>query len=40
LDGLSLHRFTPEGSPGLVLGFGCLPEPAIEHGIRLLAGAC
>jgi len=39
LEGLALHRFNPEGPPGLVLGFGCLPEPAIEHGIRLLAEA-
>ena len=39
LDGLSLHRFNPKGPPGLVLGFGCLSEPAIEHGIRLLAEA-
>lgn len=39
LDGLSLHRFDPHGPPGLVLGFGCLSEPAIEHGIRLLAEA-
>ena len=28
---------TPAGPPGLVLGFACLSEPAIEHGIRLLA---
>lgn len=39
LDGLSLHRFNPKGPPGLVLGFGCLSEPAIDHGIRLLAEA-
>jgi GntR family transcriptional regulator / MocR family aminotransferase len=39
LEGLALHRFDPKGPPGLVLGFGCLPEPAIEHGIRLLAEA-
>jgi GntR family transcriptional regulator / MocR family aminotransferase len=39
LEGLALHRFNPKGPPGLVLGFGCLPEPAIEHGIRLLAEA-
>jgi GntR family transcriptional regulator / MocR family aminotransferase len=39
LDGLSLHRFNPHGPPGLVLGFGCLSEPAIEHGVRLLAEA-
>jgi GntR family transcriptional regulator / MocR family aminotransferase len=37
LDGLSLHRFDPAGPPGLVLGFACLSEPAIDHGIRLLA---
>jgi GntR family transcriptional regulator / MocR family aminotransferase len=39
LEGLALHRFGPGGPPGLVLGFGSLPEPAIEHGIRLLAEA-
>lgn len=39
LDGLSLHRFRPGGPPGLVLGFACLAEPAMEHGIRLLAEA-
>lgn len=39
LEGLSLHRFNPGGTPGLVLGFGCMPEPAIEHGVRLLAEA-
>jgi GntR family transcriptional regulator/MocR family aminotransferase len=39
IEGLSLHRFDPGGSPGLVLGFGCLAEPAIDHGIRLLAEA-
>jgi GntR family transcriptional regulator/MocR family aminotransferase len=39
LDGLSLHRFDHAGPPGLVLGFACLSEPAMEHGIRLLAEA-
>jgi GntR family transcriptional regulator / MocR family aminotransferase len=39
LEGLSLHRFNPTGPPGLVLGFACLPEPALERGIRLLAEA-
>jgi GntR family transcriptional regulator/MocR family aminotransferase len=39
LEGLSLHRFDPRGPPGLVLGFASLPEPAIEHGIRLLGEA-
>lgn len=38
-EGLSLHRFTPGGPPGLVLGFGNLPEPTIEQGVRLLAEA-
>jgi len=39
LDGLSLHRFNPQGPPGLVLGFACLSEAAIERGIGLLAEA-
>jgi len=39
LDGLALHRFSPGGPPGLVMGFACLSEPALEHGIRLLAEA-
>lgn len=39
VEGLSLHRFNPAGPPGLVLGFGCLPEPAIDRGVRLLAEA-
>lgn len=39
LEGLSLHRFNPAGPPALVLGFASLSEPAIEHGIRLLAEA-
>lgn len=39
LDGLSLHRFNPGGPAGLVVGFACLSEPALERGIRLLAEA-
>ena len=39
MEGLSLHRFTPGGSPGVLLGFGNLSEPAIEQGVRLLADA-
>lgn len=39
LEGLSLHRFSPGGGPGLVLGYGGQAEPAIEHGVRLLAEA-
>jgi len=39
LEGLSLHRFTPAGPPGLLLGYGNLSEPAIARGVRLLAEA-
>lgn len=39
LEGLSLHRFTPGGPPGLVLGFGSLSEPAIKQGVRLIGEA-
>jgi GntR family transcriptional regulator/MocR family aminotransferase len=39
VEGLALHRFDSSGPPGLVLGFGSLAEPAIEHGIRLLGDA-
>ena len=39
VEGVSLHRFTAGGPPALVLGFGNLPEPAIEHGVRLLGEA-
>lgn len=39
LEGLALHRFNAVGPPGLVLGFACLSEPAIENGVRLLAEA-
>ncbi len=38
-EGLSLHRFTPGGPPGLVLGYGNLAEPAIEQGVHLLGEA-
>lgn len=39
VEGLALHRFESDGPPGLVLGFGNMAEPAIEHGVRLLAEA-
>jgi GntR family transcriptional regulator/MocR family aminotransferase len=39
VEGVSLHRFTGGGAPELVLGFGNQPEPAIEHGVRLLGEA-
>jgi GntR family transcriptional regulator / MocR family aminotransferase len=37
LEGLALHSFNPANRPGLVLGFASLSEPAIDHGIRILA---
>ena len=39
LEGLSLHSYTGEGPPGLVLGHAYMAEPAIERGVRLLAEA-
>jgi len=39
VEGLSLHCFTPSDRPGLVLGFGGLPEPAVEQGVRTIAKA-
>jgi GntR family transcriptional regulator / MocR family aminotransferase len=39
MEGLSWHRFAPGGPPGLLLGYGNLSEPAIGHGLRLLAEA-
>ncbi len=39
MEGLSWHRFTHGGAPGLLLGYGNLPEPAIEQGVRLIAEA-
>ncbi|MGB7684636.1 MAG: PLP-dependent aminotransferase family protein [Solirubrobacterales bacterium] len=37
LEGLSQHRFHPSGPPTLVLGFGGLPEPAIQQGVKSVA---
>jgi GntR family transcriptional regulator / MocR family aminotransferase len=39
IEGLSLHSYTGECQPGLVVGYGYLAEPSIERGVRLLAGA-
>ena len=39
IEGLSLHSYTGECRPGLVVGHGYLAEPAIERGVRLLAEA-
>ncbi len=39
MEGLSWHRFTSGGPPGVLLGYGNQSTPAIEQGIRLLAEA-
>jgi GntR family transcriptional regulator/MocR family aminotransferase len=39
VEGLALHSFAAERPPTLVLGFACLPEPAILRGIRILSEA-
>jgi GntR family transcriptional regulator/MocR family aminotransferase len=38
-EGLALHRFAPDGPPGVLLGYGNLSDPAIEQGVRLLGDA-
>lgn len=39
VEGLSLHRFAGTAKPGLVVGYGNLPEPGIERAISVLAEA-
>ena len=39
MEGLASHRFTHGGPPGVLLGYGNLSEPAIAHGVRLIAEA-
>jgi GntR family transcriptional regulator/MocR family aminotransferase len=39
IEGLSLHSYTGESEPGLVLGHGYMAEPAIERGVQLLRHA-
>ena len=39
VEGLSLHSYTGDCPPGVVLGHGYMAEPAIERGIELLAAA-
>jgi GntR family transcriptional regulator/MocR family aminotransferase len=39
MEGLAWHRFAHGGPPGMLLGYGNLSEPAIEHGVRLIAEA-
>jgi GntR family transcriptional regulator/MocR family aminotransferase len=39
LEGLSLHSYTGDSQPGLVLGHAYMAEPAIGRGVQLLAEA-
>jgi GntR family transcriptional regulator/MocR family aminotransferase len=39
IEGLSLHSYTGNCPPGLVLGHAHMAEPAIERGVRLLTDA-
>jgi GntR family transcriptional regulator / MocR family aminotransferase len=39
IEGLSLHSYTGDCQPGLVLGHACMAEPAIERGVALLRDA-
>jgi GntR family transcriptional regulator / MocR family aminotransferase len=39
IEGLSLHSYTGDCPPGLVLGHAHMAEPAIARGMRLLADA-
>ncbi len=39
IEGLSLHSYTGEVPPGLVLGHAFMAEPALDRGVQLLANA-
>ncbi len=39
MEGLAWHRFSHGGTPGVLLGYGNLSEPAIEQGVRLIGEA-
>jgi GntR family transcriptional regulator/MocR family aminotransferase len=39
LEGFSLHSYTGECAPGLVLGYAYMSEPALERGVQVLASA-
>jgi len=39
IEGLSLHSYTGDSPPGLVLGHAHMSQAAIEHGVRLLSDA-
>jgi GntR family transcriptional regulator/MocR family aminotransferase len=37
IEGISQHRFAHGGPPGVILGYGNLAEPALDHGVQLIA---
>jgi GntR family transcriptional regulator/MocR family aminotransferase len=39
VEGLALHSFRPSSRPGLVLGFGGMPEAAIAQSVEILGEA-
>ena len=39
IEGLSLHSYTGDCPPGLVLGHACMAEAALERGVALLRQA-
>jgi GntR family transcriptional regulator/MocR family aminotransferase len=39
IEGLSLHSYTGDCEPGLVLGYAHMAEPAIDRGVQLLRDA-
>jgi GntR family transcriptional regulator / MocR family aminotransferase len=39
VEGVSLHSYTGDSAPGLVMGHAFMAEPAIERGVQLLAEA-
>jgi DNA-binding transcriptional MocR family regulator len=39
VEGLSLHSYAGSCPPGVVLGHGYMPEPAIARGVELLREA-
>ncbi|HEY3772002.1 MAG TPA: PLP-dependent aminotransferase family protein [Solirubrobacteraceae bacterium] len=39
LEGVALHSYTGAAAPGLVIGCGSLPEPAIDRALALLGAA-
>jgi GntR family transcriptional regulator/MocR family aminotransferase len=39
VSGVGRYRLDPAGEPGLIFGYGCLSERAIEEGVALIADA-